>query len=558
MRDLVISFPNGKKVECPYGTRIDKLLQYFTPCESPIIAAFANNQIVSLGMRLEVNTCLYPVQLFSQEGSAIYRRSLAFLLAMAAKEVLPEYQLQIGHSLGYGYYYTFLSEEIPTEEEIKTLDRRMRDIVKNDEAIIYYYKSYADSYDYFLQSGQEDTILLLEHSNSDRIPIYECRGFLDLAVSPLVSNTSVLTSFELMQYENGFLLRFPSTKSKGQLEPFIDSPKIFSVYKEYKRWGKMAGIKSVGQLNKISTKGEIKDFIQVAEAFQNKKLAEIADTIYKNSSQKKIVLIAGPSSSGKTTTAKRLSIFLKVMGLEPVAIGLDDYFLGTEFAPKDENGDYDFEGLDALDVAYFNQQLVELLNGKEVEIPIFDFKAGARREPASEKEAANRRIRLTERTILVIEGIHGLNDALSLQVPADNKFKLYVSALTQLNLDDHNRIPTSDNRLIRRMVRDSNFRNHTAAQTINMWPKVQRGERKHIFPFQDCADVAFNSALDYELAILKVFAEPLLRSVKPTMKEYTEASRILSFLENFSPLPSHYVPNQSILREFIGGSEFKY
>jgi uridine kinase len=280
---------------------------------------------------------------------------------------------------------------------------------------------------------------------------------------------------------------------------------------------------------------------------------EIAERIYERKGTVKAVFIAGPSSSGKTTTAKRLAIELMVMGVKPIAISLDDYFRGNNEAPLDENGKPDYEGLGALDVPYLNAQLLELFEGKEVGIPIYDFKSGKR------KEGEGRKIRMEERrTMLIIEGIHGLNEALTPQVDPSLKFKLYVSALTQLNLDDHNRIPTSDNRLLRRMVRDSQFRGKDAAWTLDVWGSVQRGERKHIFPFQNSADAAFNSALDYELSVLKFYADPLLRAVKPDRLEYAEAVRLLSFLENFAPIRPQYVPNQSILREFIGDSEFKY
>jgi uridine kinase len=281
-------------------------------------------------------------------------------------------------------------------------------------------------------------------------------------------------------------------------------------------------------------------------------MAEIAQNIYDKKESVKVVLIAGPSSSGKTTSAKRLSIELKVMGIEPIAISLDDYYVGTERTPKDEKGEPDYECLEAMDIPFLNEQLLALFQGNEVTLPLYDFKTGRRRE------TGGRNIRLNRRTMLIVEGIHGLNDGLTPQIPADTKFKLYVSALTQLNLDDHNRIPTSDNRLLRRMVRDYQFRGKDAAGTIRMWPAVQHGERKHIFPFQNNADAAFNSALDYELSVLKYYADPLLRAVKPDAREYAEAVRLLSFLGNFAPIPPQYVPGTSILREFIGDSEFKY
>jgi uridine kinase len=311
------------------------------------------------------------------------------------------------------------------------------------------------------------------------------------------------------------------------------------------------GVRSVGQLNRFISERTIRDYIRIAEAFQAKKLTEIADRVYERRGSVRVILIAGPSSSGKTTTAKRLSIQLQVMGMKPIAVSLDDYYRNPAEAPKDQNGRPDLECLEALDIPYLNMQLVELLEGKEVDIPVFDFKTGTRK-------VRGKPIKLDSQSILIIEGIHGLNDACTPQVDREKKFKLYVSALTQLNLDDHNRIPTSDNRLLRRMVRDNQFRGAAAAKTIQMWYSVQAGERQHIFPFQDGADAAFNSALDYELAVIKFYADPLLRSVKPNMTEYAEARRLLSFLDNFLPIPPQYVPGTSILREFIGESEFKY
>jgi uridine kinase len=374
----------------------------------------------------------------------------------------------------------------------------------------------------------------------------------DLYIAPLVNRTGLLGAFALLPYHNGFLLCFPGVGRGLSIDPFEDSPKIFSVYNEYKKWGRIVGVHAVGRLNRLVSEQTVREYIGIAEAFQNNKLAEIAADIYKKRDTIKIILIAGPSSSGKTTTAKRLSIQLKVMGIEPAAISLDDYYVNTDKTPRDEKGDPDYECLEALDVPYLNEQLVDLLDGREVEIPLYDFKAGRRREKGG------KRFKMTRRTLLIVEGIHGLNDALTSHIDRDKKFKLYVSALTQLNLDDHNRIPTSDNRLLRRIVRDHQFRGNSALGTIKMWPNVQHGERKHIFPFQNTADAAFNSALDYELAVLKFYAEPLLRMVKPDVPEYSEAVRLLSFLENFAPIPPMFVPGQSILREFIGGSEFKY
>ncbi|MFA6507388.1 MAG: nucleoside kinase [Treponemataceae bacterium] len=551
MNEITVKFPDGVSIQCPYGMRVETLVDRFGPLPHTLVAVRGNNEVIPLSTRLEVNVELKPVTLESSEGTMIYRRSLAFLLAVAARELFPDRSLVIGHSLGNGYFYAFKNDKSLEEGELEALDARMREIVKADYPIAFRYQSYADALATFQKNGQTDTAILMEQLNDAKVPVNECRGFMDLSVATLVPRTSVLKIFELRAYETGFLLRYPGKNGSNEIAPFEDSPRIFSVYKEYKKWGRIVGISSVGDINDLVNRREIKSFIQISEAFQNKKLSEVADQIFALRDKVRVILIAGPSSSGKTTTAKRLSIHLKVMGLEPLAISLDDYYLGVENTPKDEKGQPDFECLEALDVPYLNEQLLALFRGDEIELPIFDFKSGARK-------SGGKKIKLGRRSVVVIEGIHGLNDKLTAQIERDMKFKVYVSALTQLNLDDHNRIPTSDNRLLRRMVRDYQFRGSTAANTIRMWPSVQAGEKKHIFPFQDGADVAFNSALDYELAILKVYAEPLLRSVKPTMDQYAEASRLLSFLDNFAPVPPQYVPGQSILREFIGESEFKY
>jgi uridine kinase len=361
----------------------------------------------------------------------------------------------------------------------------------------------------------------------------------------------MLRTWEIRSYHDGLLLRYPHREEPDRLTEFEDDPALYAITKEYREKAKILGVTSVGALNHVNASKGIKSYIQVAEALQNKKIAAMADMIAERSDRAKVVLLAGPSSSGKTTTSKKLAIQLKVMGFEPINISLDDYFIDRTRTPRDENGELDFECLEALDVDYLNEQLLALFAGEEIELPSYDFKAGMRK-PSGKK------IRMTGRELLVIEGIHGLNDRLTPRIPKEQKFRIYLSALTQLNLDDHNRVSTTDNRLLRRIVRDYNFRGHSALATLRMWPSVGRGERKHIFPFQNSADVAFNSALDYEIGVLKVYADPLLRSVKPTEPEYSEARRLESFLDNFTPIPPTNVPRDSILREFIGDSEFKY
>jgi len=552
MNNIKINFPNGKTVECKYGTKASDLFENFEIPRNQITAIMVNNEIRPAGTSLLVNSNLQPVLPDSPEGAMIYRRTLSFVLSIAAQNIFPQLGVYVGHSLGNSYYYTFSTGEKPNEDDIKKLSDEMHRLVKEDLPITFMYMAYEEAVIFFRNKKQKDTALLLEQRSHSRIKINECSGYVDIYIQPLLERTGLLDAFELMPYQEGFLLRFPGIGKGNTIDPFVDEPQLFQVYNDYKKWGRNVGVRVVGELNSLISERKILDYIRIAEAHQARKISDIANQIYEKHGQVRIVLIAGPSSSGKTTTAKKLSIELMVLGLKPIAIGLDDYYRGTAQTPKDEKGEPDYECLEALDVPYLNEQLQALYRGEEVALPLYDFKSGER------KSTPGKRIRLNKDNILVVEGIHGLNDALTYSLDRNTKFKLYISALTQLNLDDHNRIPTSDNRLLRRMVRDSQFRGMDAAGTIKMWPKVQAGERKHIFPFQVTSDTTFNSALDYELSVLKYYADPLLRAVKPNKSEYAEAVRLLSFLENFTPISPQYVPGTSILREFIGDSEFKY
>jgi len=418
--------------------------------------------------------------------------------------------------------------------------------------ITFKYLSYEEAVRLFKAHNQTDTALLLEQRSSPRIKVNECSGYMDIYIQPLLARTGLLSAFELKQYKDGFLLRFPGIGKGNVIEEFTDEPQIFNVYSGYKNWGRIIGVRVVGELNARIANRTFKDYIRITEAHQARMMADIARQVYEKKDKIKMILIAGPSSSGKTTSAKRLEIELMVCGFKPIAVSLDSYYRGKAETPKDEHGEPDYECLEALDVPYLNEQLQALYRGEEITLPVYDFKTSIRSKTGGKK------IKMESGSILIVEGIHGLNDALTNSINRDTKFKVYISALTQLNLDDHNRIPTSDNRLLRRMVRDSQFRGMDAAGTLKMWQKVQAGERKYIFPFQNSSDAAFNSALDYELSVLKYYADPLLRAVKPSQSEYSEAVRLLSFLENFTPIPPQYVPGTSILREFIGDSEFKY
>jgi len=550
MPTISITFPDGTAEDFDAPVTGAKLIGRFNTGNHPVVAIRVNNELFSLSRSIDVRANVEPVTNETTEGSNVCRRTLCLVLAAAARELYPTLRLLVGHSLGYGYYYTFESAGNNMSIDLKSLEAKMREIIGANKPVETRYVAYEEALDIFRDSNQPDTYRLLNHTSKPKILINRIGTYSDLYFQPLLDRTGILTVFELKAYGEGFLLRFPPTSHPDHLSEFEDIPQLFTIYSQSKKWGKLIGVSSVGQLNELVERRKSKDYVEITETLQNKKIAEIADKVAARGTVK-VVLIAGPSSSGKTTTSKKLSMQLRVLGYEPTVISLDDYYRGAENTPKDEEGKPDFECLEALDVPLLNDILMSLFRGDEVELPSYDFKTGTRKY-------TGKKLRMKEHSILVIEGIHGLNDKLTPLVPKEFKFKIYLSALTQLNLDDHNRIPTSDNRLIRRIVRDAQFRGKGAAGTIAMWGSVQRGERLHIFPFQDKADVMFNTALDYELSVLKVYAEPLLRAVKPTEREYSEASRLLVFLNNFSPIPSSYVPGQSIIREFIGESDFKY
>ncbi|MBN1647194.1 MAG: nucleoside kinase [Spirochaetales bacterium] len=555
MQDIRITLPSGKTVTQHYGTRVEDILAEpeFAGRKDSIIAAFVNNEIVSLSFMVKVSADIRPIYTESPAGNRVYRNTLCFLLNIAFRQVFPDKHLVIGHSMGMGYYYYFREDENIPADALGALDRKMRELISENLPINRGVLSYSDALQLFRKAGFEDTRSLVEFRNQGKIPVYTCGDFTDLYHRPLAPRTGLLSKFELLPYHSGLILRYPKALASGELNipPFSDNKVLFSVYQEYKTWGKVLDINCVGKLNQIINSGQILNFIRVAEALHNKKIAEIADRIQERKRHVKIALIAGPSSSGKTTFTKKLAIQLKVIGFNPLMISLDDYFLPRELTPKDENGNYDFESLRAIDVKLLNQHLLDLFGSKETEIPVFDFKTGSRKPKG-------RKLRMSERNILLMEGIHGLNPDLTPLIPDEKKFRIYISALTQLNLDDHNRIPTTDNRLIRRIIRDYQFRGHSAVDTLRMWPSVRHGEDRNIFPYDVNADIAFNSALDYELSALKNIAETLLQTVKPYDEEYGEAVRLQGFLSNFLYIQEKHVPQESILREFLGDSGFKY
>lgn len=550
MKKIKITFPDNSFIEAENEIRPILFLEKFNAQNKKIVAVKVNNEICSLDSPVNITSSIEPVFSDSKDGSAIYRRSLCFVLAAAAHKIFPGKRLLVGHSLGYGYYYTLELGTPLTKENILKLKNEMEQIIKDDKIIETDFISYSEACSLFEELGLTETRKQLNYRCPSRVQINSLEGFSDLYFGPLVGTTGILNVFDLLPYSDGFLLRFPKKGQPEKLTEFVDQPKLFEIYKSYKLWGKRLNVTSAASLNQLIHDRKESEFIDITETLQTKRISTIADEILKKKSAR-IVLIAGPSSSGKTTTSKKLALQLEAIGYKPKVISLDSYYLGRAQTPKDENGNYDYECLEALNIELLNQNLVDLFAGKQIKLPSYDFHAGV-------SYFKGGTMTLEESDILIMEGIHGLNDKLTPLVPADKKFKIYISALTQLNLDDHNRISTSDNRLIRRIVRDSRYRGKSAADTIAMWESVQKGEQLHIFPFQNNADAMLNTALDYELPVLKVYAEPLLRCVSPLQKEYAEANRLLQFLNCFSTIPATSVPTQSIIREFIGGSAFKY
>ena len=549
-----ISVEGASTVECPAQTPVGKLLP--SPRDPatglPYLGALVNNDLASFTYALDTDATVRFLTMKDPAGMQIYVRSLSFLLAKAVKDLFPDAAFSVEHAMGHGLYCDFSRGGKPglSADELAALEARLRAIVDADLPIIRQRISYSAAVKAFKDNGQEDKVALLRHKNSHKVVTYVCDGFFDLATGPMAPSSGCLAYFRLLPYQDGFVLLMPTTDAAPDIPPFRPVPMLAATFKEYNRWGRILGVDTVGQLNDIIASGGIADFIKVAEALHEKKIAAIADQIASRPGVKWI-LIAGPSSSGKTTFAKRLAIHLRVNGLRPVTMGTDDYFVDRDQTPLAPSGEYDFEHIQAVDLPALNADLAALDAGREIRVPTFDFQSGSR-------VYKGKTLRLEPDQVVILEGIHSLNPDLTPGLPADRKFHIYISALTQLNLDHNNRIPTTDNRLIRRLVRDHRYRGHSAQRTLSMWPNVGRGERRWIFPFQENADAVFNSALDYELAVLSTEARVLLTSIKPDLPIYAEARRILEFLSHFLPVSVSLPPPTSIIREFIGGSSFEY
>jgi len=519
-------------------------------CDNPIVGALVNGELRPLSSHIQMSCEVHPIRVFESFGRRIYRHSICLLLCCATKLVFPKRHLVIGHALGDGFYFSFDDEYNTTEEQIETLSQKMHYLVDSQIPIEYIALSNQEAVEYFNREGYEATSLLLESQNKPFVNAYRIQNYCNIAYEPIVSNTSVLSVWELTKYGNhGMLLRYPVASNIKAVVSIRDNSALFRVFEENKRWGRFLGVGCVGELNSRCSANTVAEYVRLSETLQRRKLAHIADEVV--AGKKKAVFVAGPSSSGKTTFAKRLCEQLRLMDHLPIRISLDDYYKQRQFAPLDEDGKPDLEALEALNIDLFDRNMHDLFAGLEVDLPHFSF-------PKNETYYENKPIRLTDKTIFVIEGLHGLNPRITSKVEECFAYKIYISALTQLNMDDCNRVSTTDDRILRRILRDYRIRDTSAEQTLLMWPSVARGERIHIFPNQNNANVMFNSALDYEIGVLSPFVQPLLKAVKPSSGEaYTQARRLLSFLENVYPIESHLVPSDSLLREFIGGSDYE-
>ena len=521
----------------------DRFKDYY---EDDIILGIVNGRLRELNKKIKSDCELSFVTTADRDGRRTYRRSVVLLLQRAIYDVYGSMtQLHVMHSLGEGYYCQL--EKSVTEHDIDRIVCSMYLFVEKDLPITKHSAKTQYAEQLFKEKGQHDKERLLHYRRSSRVNLYELDGVVDYFYGFMAPSTGMLKYFDIVPYESGFVLLFPGANSRS-VEPLVTSNKLFHTLDDSREWSKMLGIGTIGSLNDAIAAGRGQEIMLLQEALMEQKIGNLAAQIASDD-KKKFVMIAGPSSSGKTSFANRLSIQLIAKGRKPHPLSLDDYYVDRELCPKHPDGSFDFECLESIDVKLFNEDMNRLLKGEAVDMPSFNFKTGKR-------EYRGRKLTLGADDILVIEGIHGLNDRLSQLIPPEHKFKIYISALTQLNIDEHNPLSTTDERLIRRIVRDARTRGTNAMETIAMWPSVRKGERENIFPFQEQADVMFNSALVYELAVLKVYAEPLLFGIERDCPEYLEAKRLLKLLDYFLPMPADGIPNNSLLREFVGGSCF--
>lgn len=537
-----INVPKGVTIEGIYREVKDELTY-------TILAARVNNKIERLDHHINKECRVELLDMRTQEANLIYQNSLCLIYLKAIDDVLGNVEVDIENSLNKGLYTEIKSQTPVTAKDVRKIQRRMREIVSEDMPFIREKLTKEEAEKIFIETGCPEKVeLLCENQYLRKIPFYSLGGYRDFFYGLMVPSAGYIQHFELMKYRRGVLLRFPHPSKPDVIPEFVDEKMLYKTFGEQSRWGKLMGIDYVSDLNKKIEEGKFKELIQLSEALHEHRIVEIADMIKKQ--KKRIILIAGPSSSGKTTFAQRLCIQLRVNGLQPLYMGTDDYFVEREDTPVDEFGEKNYEDLDAVDIHLFNQNINDLLAGKEVDMPTFNFLTG-------HKEFGKRLTSIRSGQPIVIEGIHALNEELTRELPHDEKFKIYISPLTQLNIDSHNRVVTTDHRMLRRMVRDYKYRGHSAQSTIASWPKVRAGEDKNIFPYSNEADVLFNSVHLYEICVLKKYAKPLLEAITPEEPEYSDAVRMLNFLRFFKTVDDDSaIVNNSILREFIGGSVF--
>jgi uridine kinase len=550
-RHTGVVFVHGERREYSQHISLLKIAQEIqSRFTAPIVAAKVNNEIEDLQFVPRTGDAIEFFDVTTETGNKVYQRSLTFVMITAVQELFPRGEVTVEHSLSKGLYCELYIGHDVTAEDIHAIEIRMKKIIAENRPITKKTLPIDEAVRLFAVTGQDEKVKLLKQLERTTVSIYYCGASYDYFYGTLVPSTGYLSLFALKFFQPGFILCFPEKENPDMLPQFIEHPKLAQIFLEAEKWGGILHCGYVANLNEYVRKGEIGDIIRVAEALHEKKIAQIADFVAEHRNKVRVILVAGPSSSGKTTFAQRLGIQLRVNGLRPVPISLDDYFVDREHTPRDENGDFDFEAIEAIDLDLFNEHLKNLLEGAVVTLPTYNFKTGRR-------EYKKQQIKIENDQPLIVEGIHGLNEKLTSAVLREQKVKIYISALTQLSIDNHNRIPTTDTRLIRRIVRDSQFRGHDALKTLQLWPQVRRGEERNIFPFQEEADIMFNSALIYELGVLKKYAEPLLKKVGSETAEYAEAKRLLNFLSYFFAIGDEEISSNSILREFIGHSCFR-
>lgn len=550
-----VRFPDGTILEGPVGTPLEEFILAYDGDQSrqlpervPVVGAIVDGTLRELTMPVTRDVSVVPVTTDTGDGSRIYRRSLAFLLTVAIGELYPGTQVLIDFALPSGAFFCKVRGREPfTPPELEQVKARMLEIVAAAEPIERREIELAEAVKLFRASGDDDKVRLLQFRHKPYLTIYTLRGQVDYFYGYMVPNTSYLTLFEILPEEDGFVLQYPRRESPTIIRPYVKSPQLTRVFRQTEEWLTLLGIEDIGHLNMGIRDGRARELVLVNEALHEQHIAHIATQIAeRHRDGLRLVLIAGPSSSGKTTFSKRLAIQLMAHGLKPYTLEMDRYFVEREKTPRDETGEYDFEALEAVDIPLFNDQIARLTAGEKVRIPHFNFVTGLRE--------VGEEVQLSAEHILIVEGIHGLNPGLVQALPTRQTYRIYVSALTQLNIDRHNRVPTTDVRLIRRIVRDATYRGYSAVETLSRWESVRRGEKRNIFPYQENADIMFNSALLYELAVLRPLAEPLLLQIEPRDPHYIEARRLLSILSWLTPMDAELVPDNSLLREFIGGS----